>query len=75
MFPGSNLSPRTLSRIAWIGVVGGGSLAVLARLLHLSIIGWIGLGLIAVGFIAMCWLGGYALQDLRPDEKDDTEAK
>lgn len=64
-----------LSRIAWIGVVGGGFLAVLARLQSAAVIFWIGLGLIALGFIAMCWLGGHAFEDLRANKKDDTEAK
>jgi hypothetical protein len=49
--------------------------AATANQLHSPILGWAGLILIGVGFIAMCWLGGHALQDLRTDQKDDTEAK
>jgi len=72
---GSNLSAQTLGRIAWMGVVAGGLLAVLGQVLRAPLLGWMALGLIAVAFVAACWLGGYALQDLRADQKDDTEAK
>jgi hypothetical protein len=69
------LSPRTLGRIAWIGIIVGGGASLIANQLHSPILGWAGLILIGVAFIAMCWLGGHALQDLRTDQKDDTEAK
>lgn len=69
------ISPRTLGRIAWIGVIAGGGASLLANLLRSSILGSAGLVLIGVGFVAMCWLDGYALQDLRADQKDDTETK
>ena len=72
---GPNLSPRTLGKIAWIGIIAGGGASVLGSLIHSSIVGWAGLVLIGVGFVAMCWLGGHALQDLRAGQKDDTEAK
>lgn len=64
-----------LGLIAWIGVIAGGGASLLANLLHAPIFGWAGLVLIGIAFVAMCWLGGYALQDLRADQKDDTEAK
>jgi multisubunit Na+/H+ antiporter MnhB subunit len=70
-----NLSPRTLGRVAWIWVIVGGGASFLANLLRAPILGWTGLVLIGVGFVAMCWLGGHALRDLRADEKDDTEAR
>lgn len=63
-----------LGRIAWFGIVAGGVASLLARLIHSSIVGWMGLVLIGVALIAMCWLGAYALEDLRANEKDDTEA-
>jgi multisubunit Na+/H+ antiporter MnhB subunit len=72
---GPNLSPRTLGRVAWIGGIVGGGASLVANLLHAPILGWAGLVLIGVGFIAMCWFAGYALRDLRADQKDDTEAK
>jgi hypothetical protein len=70
-----NLSPRTLGRIAWIGLFAGGGVHLLAGMLRAPILDWAALALIGVGFIAMCWLGGHALQDLRAVQKDDTEAK
>ncbi len=72
---GPKLSPRMLGRITWIGIIAGGGASLFANLLHLPILGWAGLVLIGAGFVAMCWLGGYVLQDLRADQKDDTEAK
>ena len=72
---GPNLSPRTLGRIAWIGLIAGGGASLLASALRIPVLGWAGLALMGVGFVAMCWLGVYALQDLRADQKDDTEAK
>jgi hypothetical protein len=71
----SNLSPRTLARIAWLGLIAGGLASLSATFLRVPILGWAGLVLIGVGFVAMCWLGGHALQDLRADQKDDTEAE
>ena len=71
----TKFSPRMLGRIAWIGVIAGGGASLVARHFHSPVLGWTALVLIGAGFVAMCWIGGCALQDLRADQKDDTEAK
>lgn len=69
------INPKLLSKIAWAGLLGGGLSGVAGVIFGQPLFELFGLILIGVGFIAMCWLGGYALQDLRADQKDDTEAK